>query len=1316
MALRNDAGDYPLDSSGLATIPLETIGELRLEALAIDAAGNRGVAAQTIIVSDPRATDSLLVTILSPTNGAVVAKRVPIIATITNSTPIQKYRVDYAPADEVDLNDIAAGAGVWTTISEVVLASSTTQLNEVTVGYFDPLTLINDTYVVRLYVESISGDGWYEPLVISTTGDLKFGEFRVAFNDLTIPLAGIPITVSRVYDSRLAHREGDFGHGWQLAIQDPMLRVGVGNQGLSPGARVYLTGPDGRRLGFTAEPQLVSALPFGLLAAFDYTFRPDVGIFERLDSDAGTQLAGFGSSEDLFEGVANPDGYTLTIRDGTRYSYSKARGLQTVTDTSGNSIRYMRDGIFHFLAGSTDSDQGIHFIRDARGRIERIIDPAGNPLVYKYDAAGDLRAFTDQVTNVTQYAYDSARAHFLTNIVDPFGKNALGLVYENGMLTKVLDAAGNPITQNFDADQNIGTFTDARGTQTLVHFDDRGNETARIIHGISTNYFAYDQNNNLISATNANGYATNFVYDARGNVIRITDALTNVTEIAYNELGKPTAVTNALGQVLRLQYNPAGQLTEVINNLGYVTRVGRDPQGRVTMLVDAVGNTNWFDYTDGCSCGRPGKVTNPDGSVRFYEYDRFGHTNAVINEVGARTEFAYFPDGRLFWVIDPMTNKTRYLYDKNRLTNIVDALGRETQFRYDDFGRTNQIITAEGGIIRFEYDANGNRTHVIDPVGNVTRFVYDAANRVTNRIDTFNRTNHFMLDAMGNQIETIDRNGRRRTFAYDALGRMTNEVWWEGSTVVKSIVFGFNELGMQILAADDVARYDYRFDALNRLDRVIQAAAGSQPEFALLYTYTANGQVESVTDNWGVTVGSKYDNRNRLERRIWQGPGVDPARVDFAYDPAGSRIRTDRYADLTGANRIGFTTNAYNVAGVVTNITHLGPAGEELARYDYDFDAAWQIRRWTINHQASTFDYDQTGQLTNAVNTAPELPDENFRYDANGNRVSAQSGGIYVTNLNNQILSDGTNTYTYDFEGNMASRSNTVTGVVTTYAWDHRNRLTTVLDYNPSGEITQTVAFVYDAMNRRLAKTVNGQTVRFFYNGDDSWADLDGGSNAVTVRYLHGARIDELLARQRASDGRGWYLADHLGSVRDLADATGEVAAHVDYSSFGQVLSVSNSTAVDRFLFTGRELDGETGLYSYRARLYSPHLGRFLSVDSIGFSPGDFNLYRYAGNLPLTLADPSGHGAIVNYLALSFGIGFVIGALISSTTSYSCPGVGIFGNVLIGGFGGGISALLAYVGLFLAPEIGYWYVTLSLPISLGAAALICEIVLHYNKP
>ena len=155
-------------------------------------------------------------------------------------------------------------------------------------------------------------------------------------------------------------------------------------------------------------------------------------------------------------------------------------------------------------------------------------------------------------------------------------------------------------------------------------------------------------------------------------------------------------------------------------------------------------------------------------------------------------------------------------------------------------------------MVEFRYDNNGNRTQVIDAVSNVTAFVYDAANRLKAQIDPLGHTNFFLYDAAGNRTEAIDRNGRHRTFAFDAVNRMTNELWWEGTNVVRSIVFGFNELGVQTLADDPAARYDYRYDSLNRLQRVLaQSPVPGQPGFGLAYTYTALGQVESVTDRGG---------------------------------------------------------------------------------------------------------------------------------------------------------------------------------------------------------------------------------------------------------------------------------------------------------------------------------------------------------------------------------------------------------------------------------------------------------------------------------
>lgn len=94
-------------------------------------------------------------------------------------------------------------------------------------------------------------------------------------------------------------------------------------------------------------------------------------------------------------------------------------------------------------------------------------------------------------------------------------------------------------------------------------------------------------------------------------------------------------------------------------------------------------------------------------------------------------------------------------------------------------------------------------------------------------------------------------------------------------------------------------------------------------------------------------------------------------------------------------------------------------------------------------------------------------------------------------------------------------------------------------------------------------------------------------------------------------------------------NASGQIAEQYTYDIFGVPTTKDGSgnllsSASTPFLFTGREWDSETGLYHYRARAYSPTLGRFLQADPIDFDGGDANIYRYCANSPINLNDPFG--------------------------------------------------------------------------------------------
>jgi RHS repeat-associated protein len=131
------------------------------------------------------------------------------------------------------------------------------------------------------------------------------------------------------------------------------------------------------------------------------------------------------------------------------------------------------------------------------------------------------------------------------------------------------------------------------------------------------------------------------------------------------------------------------------------------------------------------------------------------------------------------------------------------------------------------------------------------------------------------------------------------------------------------------------------------------------------------------------------------------------------------------------------------------------------------------------------------------------------------------------------------------------------------------------------------------------------------------------GAGVQTHRYLYGTRVDQVLADETPTQML-WALADNQGTVKDLIDNAGNAVSHINYDSFGRVVSQTGNVEF-RYGYTGREQDAETGLDYYRARYYDVGVGRFISEDPVGFGAGDTNIYRYVGNSPTNYNDPSGN-------------------------------------------------------------------------------------------
>ena len=1209
LTLTVDGTTVALDGAGQAILPGDAIGTYHLVATAADT--RETVDARSYYtVRDPSDNTAPTAVITTPTTDTELTAPAQVIGT-ADDVNLAEYKLLVSPADRNQYTEIAHG--------------TTPVLNGV-LGTFDPTQLENGIYDVGLIVTDVNGLQSSTVVQYQVSGDMKVGNFSFTLEDLSIPVAGIPITVSRTYDTRKRFSDLDFGYGWTIDYQSVKVE-----ENIELGLNWTQTSSGGFFPNYCVEPVgahvVTVTLPDGKVEEFDMGVTPRCNTLIPLQfvDPVFTARAGTGSTL-VAENVGqlwynggtlldpgdfdtyDPARYTLTTAEGYVYALDQNFGIRTVTDPNGNTLTYSSSGIVH------SSGKSVTFSRDGQGRITHITDPNGNAIDYAYNANGDLASVTNQVGEVTRHRYN--RSHGLTEYIDPRGITPARNIYDDeGRLVATEDADGNRIELTHDVTGRQEVLRDRLGNVTLVGYDDsgyvtsetdalgnttsyardaRGNELSKTDALGNTITKSFDINDNPLTETDALGNTITRSYNSRNQLLTSTDKNGNVTSKSYDNSGNLTQLTDPLGGVVNNSYDSSGNMTATTDAGGYVTAFTYDASGNKASETDPLGNAVTFQYDANgnqtgdsrtrTDAGVPVTVTTQkvydaanrvitevdgEGYSSETEYNALGKDSAKIDRNGNRTEFDYDARGNLIRTryADGSQSAVTYDAEGNKVSE-TDQSGNTTSYEYDALKRLLRTTYADGSQVSNSYDAAGRLIAVTDALGNVTSHEYDALGQRTRVTDPLGNQTSYTYDANGNQLSVTDANGHTTIYDYDALNRRIRTIFPDGSQINVS----YDALGRKTAETDQAGVVtQYAYDALGRLTQVTDALTGITS-----YTYDEFGNKLTQTDAEGRTTSWTYDNvGNVLSRSLPLGQ-VET----FTYDGYGNKLT---HTDFNG-DTVSFSYDSLNRLVLKTY-----PNASTVA---YSYTATGKVAGVSDVNGTTNYSYDSRDRLVRVDN-----PDGSFiayAYDAMGNRteLTTPAGTAFYTfdalsRLESVTdVNGGVTVYTYDAAGNRAS-VNYPNGSLTSYSYDSLNRLIYLENSRSDTSIISSYQYTLGAAgNRTRIVEHDGRTVDYVYDAlyrlvSEQVTDLVNGDSRVDYTYdAVGNRltkeVDSLITLNYSYDGNDRLLSE--GATSYSYDANGNLLSKNDgtltsyvYDVDSRLVQVQTPT---RTLDYGYDVDG----------------------------------------------------------------------------------------------------------------------------------------------